>query len=297
MNAFDLKGYLEGRRQLVEEALATHLDAVTPRVPGRVKEAMGYSLMAGGKRLRPILCLAACEAVGGEPGPALKAASALEMIHTYSLIHDDLPAMDNDDLRRGRPTCHKAFDEATAVLAGDALLTAAFHLLATTQSVSPTHLLEVIGLIAEASGALGMIEGQMRDMEAEGKALALADLRALHGLKTGALISASVEAGAVLGGATAFQRDALKRYAEKIGLAFQVTDDILNVEGDPELMGKGVGTDAQLNKATYPALMGLSESKAFAEGLVEEAVLALSDFNGGATPLNALARYIVQRRR
>jgi geranylgeranyl diphosphate synthase type II len=219
------------------------------------------------------------------------------MIHTYSLVHDDLPAMDNDDLRRGHPTCHKAFDEATAVLAGDALLTSAFHLLAMDRTSPASVVLEVIRIAADASGALGMIEGQMRDIEAEGHTVDLPALKELHGLKTGALICASVETGAVMGGATTRQREALRRYAGRIGLAFQVTDDILNVEGDPALMGKGVGTDAQLNKATYPSLMGLSESKAYATELVEDAVCSLSDFGERAHPLKALALYIVQRQR
>ncbi|BCS95776.1 farnesyl-diphosphate synthase [Desulfoluna limicola] len=297
MSAFNLKGYLEERRLIVERSLKEHLGASTPPVQGRVGKAMEYSLMAGGKRLRPVLCMAACESVGGDSGTALKTASALEMIHTYSLIHDDLPAMDNDDLRRGRPTCHKAFDEATAILAGDALVTSAFHLLAMDRTLPGEVALEVIRIIAEASGAFGMIEGQMRDIEAEGTPLDLEALKELHGLKTGALIRASVEAGAVMGGATSGERDALKRYADKIGLAFQVTDDILNVEGDPQLMGKGVGTDAQLNKATYPALMGLADSKAYATSLVEEAVFALSEFETRAEPLKALALYIVQRQR
>jgi geranylgeranyl diphosphate synthase type II len=253
--------------------------------------------MAGGKRLRPILCMAACEAVGGSPDAVLKTACALEMIHTYSLVHDDLPAMDDDDFRRGRLTCHKAFDEATAVLAGDALLTAAFHLLSLDRALPADIALDVIRITAEASGAFGMIEGQMRDIESEGKALDLKALKNLHGLKTGALICAAVETGAVLGRATSGQRAALKRYAGKIGLAFQVTDDILNVEGDPDLMGKGVGTDAAHDKATYPSLMGLAESKGYAADLVQDAVGALSEFGINAEPLKALALYVIQRQR
>jgi len=297
MSEFALKGYLEERRQIVEKALQENLNALTPSVQARVTKAMAYALMAGGKRLRPILCMAACEAVGEAPETAMKAACALEMIHTYSLVHDDLPAMDDDDFRRGHPTCHKAFDEATAVLAGDALLTSAFHLLTLDCGSRAAVSLDVIRIIAEASGAFGMIEGQMRDIEAEGRTLGLASLRELHGLKTGALIRASVESGAVLGGATTDEREALKRYAEKIGLAFQVTDDILNVEGDPDLMGKGVGTDAAHNKATYPSLMGLSESKAYAKGLVDDAVSALIGLGTRANPLKALALYVVQRQR
>lgn len=297
MSAFDLKGYLEEKRVVVEGALKGHLDTLTPSVETRVAQAMAYSLMAGGKRLRPILCMAACEAVGGDPETAMKAACALEMIHTYSLVHDDLPAMDDDDFRRGRPTCHKAFDEATAVLAGDALLTSAFHLMALDRGPRAEVTLDVIRIIADASGAFGMIEGQMRDIEAEGRALDLGSLRELHGLKTGALIRASVESGAVIGDAANGEREALTRYAEKIGLAFQVTDDILNVEGDPDLMGKGVGTDAEHDKATYPSLMGLEESKAYANQLVEEAVSALAVLDERAKPLKALALYVVQRQR
>ena len=297
MIAFDLKGYLETKRVVVESALEEHLQVSTPSVRGRVGEAMAYSLMAGGKRIRPILCIAACEAVNGNADLALKAASALEMIHTYSLIHDDLPAMDNDDLRRGRATCHKAFDEATAVLAGDALLTSAFHLLSMDTDAPASVVLDVVRIVADASGSFGMIEGQMRDIEAEGHNLSLGELKKLHGLKTGALICASVEAGAVIGGATDIERAALRHYADKLGLAFQVADDILNVEGDPALMGKGVGTDAMLNKATYPSLMGLSQSKAYAAELVREAVCALADFKEKAEPLEALANYSIQRRR
>ncbi len=296
MSVFKLKEYLDAHQHLMEQSLKDHLKESTPSTPGRVVQAMEYSLMAGGKRLRPILCLAACQAVNGDTTKALRAASALEMIHTYSLIHDDLPAMDNDDLRRGHPTCHKAFDEATAVLAGDALLTAAFHLLAIDGTTSPSVALEVVRITATASGALGMVEGQMRDIEAEGCSLGIDALKRLHALKTGALICASVEIGAVLGGATAEERRALRYYADKLGLAFQVADDILNVEGDPLLMGKGVGTDAKLNKATYPSLLGLSESKAYAATLVDEAVGALAPFNERAKPLEALAYYSIQRR-
>ncbi|WP_300670530.1 polyprenyl synthetase family protein [Desulfoluna sp.] len=297
MSAFALDGYLHARRHIVENALQESLNVSTPPVDGRVGQAMEYSLMAGGKRLRPILCMAACEAVGGQPDSVLKAACALEMIHTYSLVHDDLPAMDDDDFRRGRLTCHKAFDEATAVLAGDALLTSAFHLLSMEDTFPADLALDVIRMIAKASGSFGMIEGQMRDIEAEGKVLDLSALRALHGLKTGALICASVEAGAVLGGATPTQRAALKSYADKIGLAFQVADDILNVEGDPALMGKGVGTDAEHDKATYPSLMGLAESKAYAADLVKDALNALNDFGERAEPLKSLALYVIQRQR
>ena len=296
--AFDLKPYLDEKRALVDESLKVYIEQTTPGAGGRISEAMAYSLMAGGKRLRPILCLAACEAVGGNCRLALPAAGALEMIHTYSLVHDDLPAMDNDDMRRGRPTCHKAFDEATAVLAGDALLTSAFHILSKADTrLSPEVQMEVLGVVSRASGAMGMIEGQMRDILAEGHPLTLDALKALHALKTGALIGASVESGAVVGGASQHERHALLTYAEKIGLAFQVVDDILNVEGDPLVMGKGVGTDEALNKATYPALMGLEPSRRYAQTLTDEAISALFPFAEQAAPLEALAKYVLTRKR
>jgi len=265
---------------------------------------MRHSLMAGGKRLRPVLCLAAAGAVGSENEAVLRAACAIEMIHTYSLIHDDLPAMDNDDLRRGVPTCHKAFDEATAILAGDALLTLAFQVMAdpppapggTGGSEGPAWR-EVLDTIARAAGPNGMIEGQMRDMAAEQQRLSLTELEALHLLKTGALFEAAVFAGARLGGGSASEIAALATYARLAGLAFQVTDDILNVEGDPRLMGKAVGSDAARRKNTYPALMGLESSRRHAGELVGEALRAIALFDMRAEPLRALAMHIVARKR
>ena len=266
---------------------------------GRIRQAMEYSLMAGGKRLRPILCVAACESVGGQLSRAVNAACALEMIHTYSLIHDDLPAMDDDGLRRGKPTCHMKFDEATAILAGDALLTLAFEVSSKFQEEDSPALavkqLQVIRAIAHAAGFQGMIEGQMQDMASEGAHLTLNALEALHALKTGALIEASVYVGACLGEADSHQIKQLCTYARRIGLAFQVVDDILNIEGDPSILGKAVGTDANRNKNTYPALLGLENSRIFSRRLVDEALNALDNFDNRADPLRALAQYIIER--
>jgi len=293
---FDFKTYLEEKRGRINQWISDYISNQFD--PGRqLCQAMAYSLMAGGKRLRPILCLASAEAVGQAEDPhALAYGCALEMIHTYSLIHDDLPAMDNDRLRRGQPTCHIKFDEATAILAGDALLTLAFEVMAGIACDKPLGAAAMLK-ISKASGYQGMIEGQMRDIDAEGKSLDLASLKAVHLFKTGALIEASVVSGALLGCGTSEQMDALSDYARNIGLAFQVTDDILNVEGDPELMGKAAGTDLKRNKSTYPGLLGLDDSKAFARELVNNALQALTLFDTKAKPLSALARYIIERKR
>jgi geranylgeranyl diphosphate synthase type II len=294
----DLKAYLEERRGLVNRSLEAYL----PKVRGpafRVVQAMHYSLFAGGKRLRPILCLAAAEAVGGDPGEVLPVACALEMIHTYSLIHDDLPAMDDDDLRRGQPTCHKQYDEATAILAGDGLLTAAFHVLAEAASRfegRETDLLAVIQLIAAAAGYPGMVGGQMLDLQAEGREVTLKELETIHRMKTGALLTASVRSGAMMAGGTRSEVTALTAYGEKFGLAFQVTDDLLDVEGEAAEMGKATGMDAQRRKATYPGLLGREEARAWAQRLVETAVADLEPFGSRAEPLREIARYLLVRR-
>ena len=295
---FDLNAYLSEHNKRINRALVSLLE--TADKADRILEAMTYSLMAGGKRIRPVLCLAATEAAGGDPEDAMPAACALEMIHTYSLIHDDLPAMDDDAMRRGKPTCHTAFDEATAILAGDALLTLAFQTLSSIEIrkvEQAAKWLGVIQLISYAAGYCGMIQGQMLDMASEGKQLTLADLKSMHRLKTGALIEASLSSGAVLGGLNSTRISMLKSYAQNIGLAFQVTDDILNVEGDPEIMGKAVGTDKLRNKATYPSLLGLKESKGFAGQLVENALQALESFDQKAEPLRAIAKYILERKK
>jgi len=295
---FDLESYLDSKRKQIN----THLHKILQNTSNssRLVKAMHYSLMAGGKRLRPVLCLAAAEVVGSQTKDALRAACALEMIHTYSLIHDDLPAMDNDNVRRGKPTCHIAFDEASAVLAGDALLTLAFQMLSAVEISNggqASKWLRVINQIASAVGYRGMIEGQMRDIASENSVLSLKELEELHALKTGALIEASVYSGAILGGDSAEQIDQLGIYAKNIGLAFQIKDDILNVEGDPALLGKAVGTDKTRQKNTYPFLMGLEKSRSFAEELVIRALQAVESFDGRADPLRAIANYIVQRNR
>jgi len=295
---FDLTVYIDNKNQQINVALEKILHASIPSEP--IVEAMKYSLMAGGKRIRPVLCLAAAEAVGGKPQAVLPAACALEIVHTYSLIHDDLPAMDNDDLRRGKPTCHVAFDEATAILAGDALLTLAFQVLSSVQSTTGNQAsgwLKVIHIISTAAGYRGMIRGQMLDMAAEGQHLTVDELKSMHALKTGALIEASLLCGALLAGARKRQMDILKTYARSIGLAFQVTDDILNVEGNPKIMGKAVGTDELREKSTYPAILGLERSRQFAKDLVDEALQALEVFDKKADPLRALATYIIDRKR
>ncbi len=295
---FDLQAYLKHKSQLINQALEAVLKSTD--TPDRLLEAMTYALMAEGKRIRPILCLAAAETVDGDPQDVMPAACALEMIHTYSLIHDDLPAMDDDDMRRGQPTCHKAFDDATAILAGDALLTLAFQMLSSIAISDPQQAnkwLRVIRLISHAAGYCGMIQGQMLDMASEKKRFSLDELKSMHRLKTGALIEASVCCGSELVGVNDIQINLLKKYAQNIGLAFQVTDDILNVEGDPEIMGKAVGTDEQRRKTTYPALLGLAESKDFAAQLIDDALGALESFDQKADPLRAIARYIHERNR
>ena len=294
--SFDFKKYLDEKRQQVNQWLT---DYINQRLDNRrpLCQAMSYSLMAGGKRFRPILCLAAAEAAGETDHPnVIMCGGALEMIHTYSLVHDDLPAMDNDKLRRGRPTCHVQFDEATAILAGDALLTLAFEIMA---DIAADHSMgaRVMQHVSRAAGYQGMIEGQMRDLAAEGKTLDLDALKQVHEFKTGALIEAAVVSGALLARVGSAQIDALSEYAGNIGLAFQVTDDILNVEGDPDLMGKAAGTDLKRKKSTYPGLMGLEASKSFARELVNNALQAIAHFDTKAEPLAALANYIIERKR
>jgi len=292
---FDLNAYLSRNNALLERCLLAYLDSCAGGP--RLMEAMRYSLMAGGKRLRPNLCLAASDAVDGNPEAVTPVACALEMIHTYSLIHDDLPAMDDDELRRGKPTCHLAFDEATAILAGDALLTLAFQVLASMKLKRPEQALEVIRLIASAAGPFGMVQGQMLDMQSEGQTLTCAELQNLHALKTGAMIEAALVSGAIAGGGNNAQVDAIRDYGQAIGLAFQVVDDILNVEGDPAVMGKAVGTDRVRRKNCYPALLGLEKSREFAQNLVRKAIAALAGFGFEAEALRAIAYYIIERKK
>ena len=295
---FDLKKYINKKSRLVNATLEQLLQ--NSQSDETISKAVKYSLMAGGKRIRPVLCLAASEAVGGNPKDALMAACAMEMVHTYSLIHDDLPAMDDDELRRGKPTCHVAFGEATAILAGDALLTMAFEILASVPFKNGNQAakwLEVIRIIAIAAGSRGMVQGQMLDIAAEGSLLHLGDLESMHRLKTGALIEASMQCGALLAEADQAQLGFLKTYACSIGLAFQVADDILNIEGNPAVMGKAVGTDRLNKKSTYPSLLGLDASKQFAQKLIHQALQALEAFDNKAEPLRALATYIIERKR
>lgn len=297
--SFNLRDYVESRRDQVNQALSRSLMA--PGAQTDILAAMNHSLHAGGKRLRPILCIAACEVVGGSAEDVLPTCCAIEMIHTYSLIHDDLPAMDDDRLRRGKPTCHIAFNEATAILAGDALLTKAFQILADHALTRPRpeqpKWLRVMQLVGKAAGYEGMIEGQMRDIHSEGRQLSLTQLERLHRLKTGAMITAAVVGGAEIGNASQAQKTALKTYAENIGLAFQVQDDILNIEGDPHKLGKDIGTDERRHKNTYPALLGLGTAKARAATLKAQALHALDIFDNKAEPLRSIAAYIIERTR
>ncbi|MBI3931880.1 MAG: polyprenyl synthetase family protein [Acidobacteria bacterium] len=290
---------LDSRRAVVEEALDR---ALPPHGawPATIHRAVRYSLFAGGKRIRPILVLAAGEAVGGTRDDVLPLACAVEMIHTYSLIHDDLPAMDDDDLRRGKPTSHKVFGEALAILAGDALLTRAFHLMA---EVPPEwngdrvrRRLAAAAILGEACGTGGLIGGQVEDLESEGKAVAASALERLHRAKTGALLSACVRGGAVLGGAGGADLASLARYASAIGLAFQVVDDILDATEGAEQLGKTAGKDHAAQKATYVSVHGLDRARIMARDLLTEALDALAPLGSRTELLAGIARLIVERR-
>jgi len=310
MTDFNLSDYLRENRILVEDGLKRILGQLNPE--RELVLAMTHSLMAGGKRIRPVLAMAAALALGKDPAIALPACCAIEMIHTYSLIHDDLPAMDDDDLRRGMPTCHKKFSEATAILAGDGLLTHAFTILADPAPYfnlypdAPARL-ALVAKISAAAGVNGMVEGQMLDMQAESmnardfgnKDDKLNHLKKIHRYKTGKMIQVSVKAGAVSAGAGPEQLQALTDYADYIGLSFQVMDDILNVEGDPEIMGKAAGSDALHDKMTFPAIIGLDNSKVYARKLTDNALASLdrAGFGKDAEPLRAIARYIITRKR
>jgi len=296
-NDWQLQPYLKERIRLIDLALDRYLPAVE-MLPTRLHEAIRYSVFAGGKRVRPILMLAACEAVGGEIKNVLPAACAIEMVHSYSLIHDDLPAMDDDDFRRGNPTNHKVYGEATAILAGDGLLTEAFILLSNQDVWGDTpvdRVREAINIIAKNSGSRGMVGGQVVDMEAEKVPVDLPTLEYIHTHKTGALILAAVDVGALLGGASIEQRRALCRYGEAAGLAFQVADDILDIVADQSQLGKDVGSDQQRGKATYPALLGLTGARQHADELRDRALSALDIFSVSAQPLREIANYIINR--
>lgn len=265
--------------------------------PARLAEAMRYSVMAGGKRLRPLLALMAAEACGADPVEALPAACALELVHTYSLVHDDLPAMDDDDLRRGRPTCHKAFDEATAVLAGDGLLTLAFEVIV-RHTRRPEAAVACVRALAEAAGPAGMVGGQMADLEAEGRTDGtLEKLEAIHRRKTGALLCAALRMGAAVAGAPEPVARALDSYGHAVGLAFQIVDDLLDVQGDETKMGKRVQKDSDLGKWTYPGFLGIEGSRLRARQLAEEAIAALAPLGDRGARLRALALDLLERDR
>lgn len=293
----EIKSYLAKKKSLVDKAL----DRLVPPAktfPSSVHEAMRYSLFAGGKRVRPILAIAAAEALGANTAGLLPIASAIELIHTYSLIHDDLPAMDDDDLRRGRPTCHKVYGEAVAILAGDGLLTMAFEVLsdpARLKVVPARRMLSIIREIAVASGVFGMVGGQVVDIESEGKEIDFPTLEYIHTHKTGALIRGSVRVGAIYAGASEKRLRALTRYGEFVGLAFQIADDILDIIGKEDVLGKDIGSDIEKGKKTYPSMFGLDESRRRAEEVVGKAIAFLDGFDRKADPLREIARYIINR--
>ena len=295
ISSFDFSEYLKKSKNLIETALD---DSLGPERPELLRSSMRYSLLAGGKRLRPILCLAACELAGGDLEKAIPTSVALEMIHTMSLIHDDLPSMDNDDLRRGRPTNHKVYGDAIAILAGDALLTRAFEMVAIrTKGVPAERLLKVVGELSLVAGAPGLVGGQVVDLESEGKAVDLDTLEYIHLHKTGALLKACVTCGALIGGANQDLLQALNVYAKGIGLAFQIIDDILDVTSSSEVLGKTAGKDLIADKTTYPKLLGLEESRDRANKLVYKAKRALDPWKENSEPLLALADYITNRDR
>lgn len=298
-DSIDLEAYLSEKKAAVDNALdACFTDS--EGLSSDIIDAMKYSLFAGGKRLRPILCIAGAEAVGGTGTEVLPVACALELIHTYSLIHDDLPVMDDDDLRRGKPSSHKVFGEAVAILAGDGLLTEAFNLITTTkvtEKVSPGSLLKVTGMIARAAGHRGMIGGQLVDIQWEGKTADHSLVEYIHTHKTGALITVSVTSGAILGGGDPSQIEAITSYGEKTGLAFQISDDILDIEGERDTMGKIAGADELRGKVTYPTVVGLDRSREIQTRLVQDAVESLGMFGSSAEPLRQIARYIVERKK
>jgi geranylgeranyl diphosphate synthase, type II len=293
---FDLLSYLKVRQELCETALDK---AVPMQYPDKIYEAMRYSLLAGGKRLRPILCIATCEMMGGTIEISMPTACALEMIHTMSLIHDDLPAMDNDDYRRGKLTNHKIYGEDVAILAGDGLLAYAFeHVVTYTKNVPPERILPVISRLARATGAAGLVGGQVVDLECEGKTdTSLETLNFIHNHKTAALLEASVVCGGILAGASPENIQSLSRYSQNIGLAFQIIDDILDITSTQETLGKSVGKDLKAQKVTYPSLWGIEDSRQKANQLIEEACAELKPYGEKAQPLIALAHFITSRDR
>jgi geranylgeranyl diphosphate synthase, type II len=291
----NLKSYLVTRQKLIDRALDGYLPKAKTR-PVTLHKAMRYSLFAGGKRLRPILCLAAAEACHGNVNDALPLACALECIHTYSLVHDDLPSMDNDDFRRGRPTCHKVFGDGIAVLAGDALLTIAFEIVSKTKRSSRYDVSILLREIAVAAGSLKLIAGQVADLEAEGKNVNRQQLQFIHENKTAAILKTSVRLGAMSANANSRKLSSITTFGQRLGLAFQIIDDILDVTQTSEILGKSAGKDVAAKKATYPAVIGLEKSRAEAQRLTRQAHNALSVFSStDAEPLRALANYLLER--
>jgi len=291
----NIKTYLVSRQKLIERALDRYLPKADAK-PATLHRAMRYSLFAGGKRLRPILCLAAAEACGGKIGNALPLACALECIHTYSLVHDDLPSMDDDDFRRGRPTCHKVFGDGIAILAGDALLTIAFEIVSNAKPTSRYDTSILLREIAVAAGSQRLIAGQVADLEAEGKNVKRDQLQFIHENKTAAILKSSVRLGAMSANADARKLSAVTRFGQRLGLAFQIIDDILDVTQTSEILGKSAGKDIAAKKATYPAVIGLEKSRAEARRLTRQAHKALSVFRSSdAEPLHALANYLLER--
>jgi geranylgeranyl diphosphate synthase type II len=290
----DLKGYLNARQKEVDRALDRFLPKASAS-PATIHKAMRYSLFAGGKRLRPALCLAAAEACGGDTSSALPLACAVECIHTYSLVHDDLPSMDNDDLRRGRATCHKVFGDGIAILAGDALLTIAFEIAAQAKGTTRYDLRTIIREIAVAAGSRKLIAGQVADLEGEGRRLNRAQLRYIHTNKTAALLTASIRLGGMAANASATKLAALTAFGQALGLAFQVIDDILDVTQTSEKLGKSAGKDVAAKKATYPAVIGLEKSRAEANRLTSRAEAALEYFGRSADRLREIAKHLLAR--
>jgi geranylgeranyl diphosphate synthase type II len=299
LSADQFREWLDGQHRRVDALLRSRIDSMATGVPQALTSAMKYSLVDGGKRLRPILCLAFADAVSratnGGDLVADDAACAVEFIHTYSLIHDDLPSMDDDDMRRGRPTNHKAHGEAMAILAGDALLTAAFQFLSSGRESELALRAQLVSELARAAGAAGMVGGQVLDI-AQDRTPDLDYLWRLHGLKTGALLKASCRMGAMAGGADRETIECAERYGESIGLAFQIADDLLDVSATPEAMGKPTGSDAAAGRATFPVVVGVERARALAAELVASAVNAVAPLGEGAGTLKALARYAVERK-
>ncbi len=286
--------HLNAKRALVNHALERILPS-QPGVSGTLTKGMRYSVLAGGKRIRPVLLLTACEATGGDPAKAMIPACAVELIHTFSLIHDDLPAIDNDDLRRGKPTLHKVMGEANAILVGDALQALAFQVIAEDKTLEPSTRVDLIAKLTRAAGTNGMAGGQMVDIESENKEIDSKTMEYIHSHKTGALITASVKMGGIVGGADEKSLKALQSYGENIGLAFQIVDDILDVAGSSETLGKTTGADEALKKATYPSLFGLDESRRKADACTKTAIDSLEALGEHAAALREIAKYVVKR--